>query len=254
MTRARVLASVLPVRHDGRTPDDLRPIHLDVGFLKKAAGSCLVSFGDTRVLTCVSVEERVPPFRMGKGGWLSAEYAMLPGSTEDRKKRDGVKQDGRSVEIQRLIGRALRAAVRVDSMPQLTLWVDCDVIEADGGTRCAAITGAYVSLAVALGKLHKKGTVKSIPDILTTSVSAVSVGLVGGKVCVDLNYVEDSAAEADLNVVATGEGRLVEVAGAAEKGSFDRKQLDQMIDAGLAANARLKALQDAAVKAALERA
>ena len=244
-------ASVPRVRNDGRTPSDLRPIKLDVGFIKKAPGSCLVSFGETRVITTVSVEERVPPYRMGKGGWLSAEYAMLPGSTEDRKKRDGAKPDGRSVEIQRLIGRALRAAVRVDGLPQLTLWVDCDVIEADGGTRCAAITGAYVSLAVAVNKLAKKGTIKNIGNVLLTSVSAVSVGLVGGQVCTDLNYVEDSSASADINIVATGDGNLIEVAGAAEKGSFDRKQLDQMIDAGLAANATLKRMQDDAIKAAV---
>jgi ribonuclease PH len=226
---------------------------MDVGFIKKAPGSCLVSFGDTRVLTTVSVEDRVPPYRMGKGGWLSAEYAMLPASTEDRKKRDGAKQDGRSVEIQRLIGRALRAAVRIDGLPQMTLWVDCDVIEADGGTRCAAITGAYVSLAVALHKLAKKGQVKNLANVLTTSVSAVSVGLVQGQICTDLNYLEDSSASADINIVATGQGNLIEVAGAAEKGSFDRKQLDQMIDAGLAANQALKTLQDEAIQAAVAR-
>jgi ribonuclease PH len=239
------------MRKDGRAPHDLRPIHLDVGFIKKAPGSCLVSFGDTRVLTTVSVEERVPPHRLGKGGWLSAEYAMLPASTEDRKKRDGAKQDGRSVEIQRLIGRALRAAVRIDRLPQLTLWVDCDVVEADGGTRCAAITGAYVSLGVALHRLVKQGKLKNVSPVLATSVSAVSVGIVGGQICTDLNYVEDSSASADINIVATGEGNLVEVAGAAEKGSFDRKHLEQMIDAGLAANATLKKMQEEAIAAAV---
>ncbi|MBI5494897.1 MAG: ribonuclease PH [Deltaproteobacteria bacterium] len=241
------------MRPDGRNPTDLRPIQLDVGYLKRAPGSCLVSFGDTRVLTSVTVEERVPPFRLGRGGWLSAEYGMLPGSTQDRKKRDQGKQDGRAVEIQRLIGRALRAAVRIESLPQLTLWVDCDVIEADGGTRCAAITGAYVSLAVALKRLQKKGTLKDAGAVLATSVSAISIGLVGGYLCVDLDYAEDSTAEADLNVVATGDGRLVEVAGAAEKGSFDRKQLDQMIDAGLAANVKLRALQEGAIRAAVDK-
>lgn len=228
-------------------------MQFDVGYLKRPPGSCLVSFGDTRVLTTVTVEERVPPYRLGKGGWLSAEYGMLPGSTNDRKKRDQARPDGRSVEIQRLIGRALRAAVRIDHLPQLTLWVDCDVLEADGGTRCAAISGAYVSLAVALRRLQKKGTIKDPTQVLVSSVSAVSVGLVGGKLCVDLNYPEDSAAEADLNVVATGDGRIVEVAGAAEKGSFDRQQLDAMIDLGLSANVRIKALQDAAIAAAVEK-
>ena len=215
----------------------------DVGFIKKVPGSCLVAFGDTRVLCTVCVEERVPPYRMGKGGWMSAEYAMLPGSTSDRKRRDGARPDGRSVEIQRLVGRALRSVVNVDALPAITLWADCDVIEADGGTRCASITGAYVALGVALKKLHKAGTVKDISKVLTQSVSAISVGLLSDQVLVDLNYPEDSSAQADLNVIATGQGRLVEVNGAAEKGSFERSQLDAMIDAGLAANATLAQLQ-----------
>lgn len=235
------------VRTDGRSPTDLRSITLQPGFIKKVPGSCLVAFGDTRVITTVCVEDRVPPHRNGKGGWLSAEYAMLPGSTSDRKKRDLNKADGRSVEIQRLLGRALRAVVELEALPGITLWVDCDVIEADGGTRCAAITGSYVSLAMALKRLQKNGVVKNPDRVLKDSVSAVSVGLVGGQVAVDLNYVEDSAAEADLNVVATGRGKLVEVAGAAEKGWFERSQLDAMIDAGMAANQALKALQDRAV-------
>jgi len=235
------------VRADGRSNEQLRPISFEVGFIKKVPGSCLVTFGGTRVLTTVSVEERVPPHRVGKGGWMSAEYAMLPGSTEDRKKRDQGKTDGRSVEIQRLIGRAMRACVKLEALPQLTLWVDCDVIEADGGTRCAAITGAYVSLAVALKALQKKGNVKDPSRVLVNSVSAVSIGLVDGQVVADLNYAEDSKAEADINIVATGGGQLVEIAGAAEKGAFDRKQLDAMIDLGLSANARLKILQEEAI-------
>lgn len=239
------------MRTDNRQPQDLRPVKMDVGFLKKVPGSCMISFGDTRVLTTVTVEERVPPYRVGKGGWLSAEYAMLPGSTSDRKRRETGKPDGRSVEIQRMVGRAMRAATRVDALPQITLWVDCDVIEADGGTRCAAITGAYVSLAVAVARLKKKGVIKNTANVLVTSVSAVSVGLVEGAIVTDLNYVEDSAAQADLNVVATGDGKIVEVTGAAEKGSFERAQLDLMIDAGLAANAVLKKLQDEAIAAAV---
>lgn len=241
------------MRPDARSPHDLRPVTLDVGFIKKAAGSCLVGFGDTRVLTTVSVEERVPPHRLGKGGWLSAEYAMLPGSTQDRKKRDVQKPDGRSVEIQRLLGRALRSVLVLEELPAITLWVDCDVIEADGSTRCASITGAYVSLAVCLARLTKKGVVKPSAKPLLTSVSAVSVGLIGSEVVVDLNYVEDSAADADLNVVSTGEGKIVEVSGAAEKRTFERAQLDAMLDAGIAANLKLKALQDAAIAEAVRK-
>jgi ribonuclease PH len=197
------------------------------------------------------VEDRLPPHRVGKAGWLTAEYAMLPGSTSERKKRDSGKPDGRSVEIQRLIGRALRAVVNIDALPQMALWVDCDVIEADGGTRCASITGAYVALGMALRRLELKKAIKKPQDIMKESVSAVSVGLVKGEVAVDLNYVEDSTAEADLNVITTGTGRIIEVTGAAEKGSFERRQLDAMIDAGIAANTRLRELQQAALAAAL---
>lgn len=239
------------MRSDGRTTLDLRTITFDTAFMKKHPASCLVGFGDTRVLCTVTVEDRVPPHRVGKGGWLTAEYSMLPASTQDRKKRDQGKPDGRSVEIQRLIGRALRSVVNIDALPQISLWVDCDVIEADGGTRCASITGAYVALGMALAKLEKKRTIQNARNVMKQSVSAVSVGLLNGEVIVDLNYVEDSSAEADLNVISTGEGRIVEVTGAAEKGSFERRQLDAMIDAGLAANARLKLLQEAALAKAL---
>ncbi|MEW5850003.1 MAG: ribonuclease PH [Myxococcota bacterium] len=241
------------MRPDGRSPQELRPISLDVGFIRKVPGSCLVAFGDTRVLTTVTVEDRVPPHRLGKGGWLSAEYAMLPGSTQERKRRDQGKPDGRSVEIQRLLGRALRAVTVLEELPGVTLWVDCDVVEADGGTRCAAITGAYVSLAVAVARLQKQGVIKASARPLLHSVSAVSVGLVSGGIVVDLNYVEDSAAEADLNIVSTGEGKLVEITGAAEKRTFEREQLNAMIDAGLAANQRIKALQEQAVADAIRR-
>jgi ribonuclease PH len=186
---------------------------------------------------------------MGKGGWLSAEYAMLPGSTTERKKRDTQRPDGRSVEIQRLIGRALRAVVRLEALPAVTLWVDCDVIQADGGTRTAAITGSYVALGTALRRLAQRGTVKNVQAVLPVSVSAVSVGIVNNEIMVDLDYTEDSSAAADLNVVTTGEGKVVEVTGAAEKGAFERRLLDQMIDAGFAANAKLQAFQEAALAA-----
>jgi ribonuclease PH len=227
-------------------------VALDVGFIKKAAGSCLVAFGDTRVVTTVCVEDRVPPHRAGRGAWLSAEYAMLPASTRDRKKRDGAKPDGRGVEIQRLVGRALRSVVDLDGLPPVTFWVDCDVIEADGGTRCASVTGAWVALAVAMARLGKRASFKGNPRP-TRVASAVSVGLVKGQVLVDLNYEEDSQAEVDLNVVSTDGGQLVEVSGAAEKGVFARDRLDAMLDAGLAANRRLQAMQVEAVARAAEK-
>jgi ribonuclease PH len=230
------------MRSFNRGFNDTRPVTLTPGANKHAEGSCLVQFGDTHVLCTCSVEERVPPHVFGTGsGWVTAEYGMLPRSTHERTAREAAKgkQGGRTLEIQRLIGRSLRAAVDMKTLGVRTFTLDCDVIQADGGTRTASITGAYVAFALALRKLKPKlpTTPKLVP------VAAVSVGLVKGNVSVDLDYAEDSTAEVDLNVVAMEGSRLVEVQGTAEHGHFDRKQLDAMLDAGMAAIARLHEAQ-----------
>jgi ribonuclease PH len=226
------------MRPDGRRPDQIRPIEILTGFQKHAEGSALIKQGDTWVLCAVSVEKGVPPFLLGKGtGWLTAEYGMLPRSTHTRSKRD---PGGRGKEIQRLIGRSLRAAVDLDRLGEHTLAVDCDVIQADGGTRTAAITGAWVALALALRTMK-------LPDALRPPVAAISVGIVEGEVRVDLPYAEDSRAEVDLNVVMTADGKLIEVQGTAERDPFSREQLDQMLDAAAAGIRELNTLQRAAV-------
>jgi ribonuclease PH len=223
---------------------DLRPVTLTPGITLHAEGSTQVEFGHTRVLVTCSVEDRVPPHLMGKGsGWVTAEYGMLPRSTHTRSPREAAKgkQTGRTLEIQRIIGRALRAAVDLPGLGVRTFTLDCDVLQADGGTRTAAITGAYVALALALRKLHKSGVMKTMPKLLP--LAAVSVGVVNGEVRVDLDYEEDSSADVDLNLVATGDGRIVEVQGTAEHKMFDRKTLDAMLDAGLAAIRQLTEAQ-----------
>jgi ribonuclease PH len=223
---------------------DLRPVTLTPGITLHAEGSTQVEFGHTRVLVTCSVEDRVPPHLMGKGtGWVTAEYGMLPRSTHTRTQREAAKgkQSGRTLEIQRLIGRALRASVDLSGLGVRTFTLDCDVLQADGGTRTAAITGAYVALALALRKLHKTGVMKTMPKLLP--LAAVSVGVVNGEVRVDLDYEEDSSADVDLNLVATGDGRIVEVQGTAEHKLFDRKTLDTMLDAGLAAIRQLTEAQ-----------
>jgi ribonuclease PH len=228
------------MRTYGRQLTDARPVNLTPNVNKHAEGSCLVEFGETRVICTCSVEDRVPPHIMGTGsGWVTAEYGMLPRSTNERMKRESAqgKQSGRTQEIQRLIGRSLRAASDMKGLGQRTLTFDCDVIQADGGTRTASITGAYVAMVLALQKLKAKGQLLSMPKI--SPVAAISVGIVKGSVCVDLDYVEDSTAEVDLNVVALEGGKLVEVQGTAENGSFDREQLNAMLDVGLATIARL---------------
>ena len=207
---------------------------------RHAEGSAEVRIGHTWVRVTCSVEERVPPHLVGKSsGWVTAEYGMLPRSTNTRTAREAArgKQSGRTQEIQRLIGRALRASVDLGQLGARTFTLDCDVIEADGGTRCASITAAYVALAQAVRSLHGKKSLSSLPRMVP--VAAVSVGIVKGTVVTDLDYEEDSAAEVDMNVVATGEGKLVEVQGTAEKGSFARRELDALVDAGLAGVARL---------------
>ena len=218
------------MRPDGRSPNQIRPLEIVTGFQKHAEGSALIKLGDTHVLCAASVEEGVPGFLKGKGqGWLTAEYAMLPRSTHTRSKRD---PGGRGKEIQRLIGRSLRAAVDLEHLGERTIHVDCDVLQADGGTRCASITGAWVALALAIHKLVKNGVLLNA-NALRPPVAAVSVGVVGGEVVLDLPYIEDSKADVDMNVVGDEAGKLIEVQGTAEHASFDRQQLDAMLDLAL---------------------
>jgi ribonuclease PH len=231
----------------------MRTVTFQRGFQAKPAGSCLVSFGRTRVLCAASIENEVPQYRRGKGGWLTAEYAMMPGSTAPRKKRDGIKQDGRSVEIQRLIGRALRAAVDIDKLGEVTIAVDCDVIDADGGTRTAAITGAWVAVHDALAELATRQKQKAgAAHYLLGQVAALSIGLVAGKLEVDLDYAKDSTAEVDMNLVMRcplggGPGDFVEVQGTGEHGVLPRARLDEMLTAGAAAIDEIFRLQRAAL-------
>lgn len=232
------------MRSFNRSSFETRPVVLTPHVSKHAEGSCLVEFGDTKVHCTASWEEKVPPHVFGTGaGWVTAEYGMLPRATHDRSRREASqgKQGGRTLEIQRLIGRALRASIDLKTLGPRSLTLDCDVLQADGGTRTASITGAYVALVLALRKLHGKGVINQLPRL--QHVSAISVGLVKGQVSVDLDYVEDSTAEVDLNIVALDGGKLVEVQGTAENGAFDRAQLNAMLDAGLAATEKLVQLQ-----------
>ncbi|HVI97121.1 MAG TPA: ribonuclease PH [Anaeromyxobacter sp.] len=236
------------MRTNGRGGRELRNVVLEPGVSKHAEGSCLARFGDTHVLCTASVEEKVPPHVFGTGaGWVTAEYGMLPRSTHERMAREAArgKQGGRTLEIQRLVGRALRAALDLRALGPRTITLDCDVIQADGGTRTAAITGGYVALALAVRGLQRKKVISKQP--LVRSVAAVSVGIVDGEVRLDLDYGEDSTAEVDMNVVATGDGNLVEVQGTAEGKPFPRADLDRMLEVALAGIARLKEHQDAAL-------
>lgn len=229
----------------------MRPISFQRGYVIHPAGSCLVSFGQTRVLCTASLETSLPPWRRESGlGWLSAEYSMLPGSTGTRKRRDHGKQDGRSVEIQRLIGRSLRACVDFEAMGPASVTIDCDVLQADGGTRTAAITGGYVALVDALRRLAQERGHAGPEAYLRGQLAAVSVGIVEGQVVCDLDYAHDSRAEVDMNVVALGE-RLVEVQGTGEAGTFDRAQLDQLLDSALAGIVQIQAAQREALAAPL---
>ncbi len=215
------------MRPDGRRPDQLRSLEIIPHYQKHAEGSALIKLGDTWVICAASVEETVPAWMAGKGkGWLTAEYAMLPRSTHTRSKRD---PGGRGKEIQRLIGRSLRAAIDLKALGERTINVDCDVLCADGGTRVASITGAWVALALAIGKLVETGKLKD-RSALMPPVAAVSVGVVGGEVVLDLPYIEDSKADVDMNVVGAENGNLIEVQGTAEKGTFDRAQMNAMLD------------------------
>src|SRR6266581_316833 len=220
------------MRTDGRKPDEMRPLTFRHRYTRQAPGSVLVRQGRTLVLCTCAVEPAVPAFLVGSGkGWLTAEYGMLPGSTGTRKPRDrGGKIDGRSVEIQRLIGRSLRAVVNLERLGERTLWVDCDVLEADGGTRTASINGAYVAVVDALQTLAAK--IGPLGPVVQDSVAAVSVGLLGGAELLDLEYVEDRDADVDLNLVMTGSGGFVEVQGSGEEATFTRKQLDRLVELG----------------------
>jgi ribonuclease PH len=217
-------------RRDGRRPADLRPLKLTPGFLPPAEGSVLIEMGATRVVCTATVQEGVPPFLRGQGrGWVTAEYAMLPRSSPERIERERRGPGGRTHEIQRLIGRSLRAVVDMTALGETSVLVDCDVLQADGGTRTASITGGYIALVLALERLRAAGTLRKLP--LTGSVAAVSVGIVEGKVVLDLDYSEDSRAEVDMNVVMTGAGRYVEVQGTAEGSPFTAAQLTRLLAA-----------------------
>jgi ribonuclease PH len=232
-------------RADGRRDDELRPLDLTPDFIELAHGSVLYSQGKTRVLCTAMVEERVPRWLHRSGrGWMTAEYSLLPASTGDRVEREAAKgkQGGRTVEIQRLIGRALRSVCDFEALGERTLWLDCDVLQADGGTRCAAISGAYVAASRALDRF-------GLSKALTGQIAAVSVGVVDGRPLLDLDYSEDSTAETDMNVVMTADGRLVEVQATAEREPFTRDELDLMIDLGAEGIERIMAAQDAAVAA-----
>jgi ribonuclease PH len=231
-------------RPDGRSPDQLREIRMTRGWLEHAEGSVLIEFGATRVLCAASATEEVPRWRRGSGlGWVTAEYAMLPRATNTRGDRESVKGrlGGRTQEISRLVGRSLRACVDAKAMGENTVIIDCDVLQADGGTRTAAITGGYVALADALGWLQGRKRCKGDP--LVASVAAVSVGIVDGEPRLDLGYAEDVAAQTDMNVVCTGDGRFVEVQGTAEREPFDRDLLDRLLDLAVAGCADLARLQ-----------
>jgi ribonuclease PH len=234
------------MRQDGRAVDELRPVRFQRGFIGNAEGSVLVEMGNTRVICTASVDNKVPRWMHGKGkGWVTAEYGMLPRATNTRSRREGRtgRPSGRTMEIQRLVGRALRSVVHMEGLGERTIWLDCDVIEADGGTRTASITGAFVALVEALEKLKAKGVFPELP--LYDTVSAISCGVVEGVPVLDLPYPEDSTAEVDMNFVITGRGDLVEVQGTAEGAPFTRGTLDQLLDLATGGCATLDAQQRA---------
>jgi ribonuclease PH len=233
-------------RSNDRAPDQLRPTTIEVGFVPSATGSVLISQGETRVICTASVEQSVPRWMEGRGtGWVTAEYGMLPASTGRRKQRDSTKgrPDGRTIEIQRLIGRSLRQAVDFRALGERTVWIDCDVLTADGGTRCASITGGYVALAVAL-------KAAGVEQALTASIAAISCGMVDGTPLLDLDYGEDSGAEVDANVVMTGDGGLVEVQATGERTPLQRAHLDDLLELGAKGIDELRVLQQHVIDAA----
>ncbi|RAP28854.1 Ribonuclease PH [Brevibacillus laterosporus] len=221
------------MRLDGRSSDQLRPVKITRNYIKHAEGSCLIEVGDTKVICTATLEEKVPPFmRNGGKGWITAEYSMLPRATETRNARESSrgKVGGRTMEIQRLIGRALRSVVKLEAMGERTIWLDCDVIQADGGTRTASITGAFVAMVDAMNRLVTAGTWKELP--ITDFLAATSVGVVEGKPVLDLNYKEDSSAMVDMNVIMTGAGKYVELQGTGEESPFSTEELMQLLALG----------------------
>lgn len=231
-------------RDDGRANDQIRPVKITRGYIKYAEGSCLIEVGDTRVICTASVEEKVPPFLKGSGtGWVTAEYGMIPRSCLTRNQREASKGQlgGRTMEIQRLVGRSLRSVVDLKSLGERTIWMDCDVIQADGGTRTASMTGAYVALAEAAAWLRREGLVRK--DVLLDMLAAISVGVVGGETLLDLKYSEDSCAAVDMNVAMTGAGKFVEIQGTAEGMPFSRQQFNKMLDLAEAGIKQLFAIQ-----------
>jgi ribonuclease PH len=239
-------------RSYGRSPGEPRPCAIEPGFVRTATGSALISVGETRVICTASAQESVPRWMNGQGrGWVTAEYGMLPASTGERKQRDATRgrQDGRTIEIQRLIGRSLRVVVDFEALGERTIYLDCDVLQADGGTRCASITGAYVALALACARLQAEGRLERSP--LNGSVAAISCGIIDGVALLDLDYSEDSTAEVDANVVMTGEGGLVEVQATAERTPLSRAHLDELLALAGAGIERLRADQEQVIAAAL---
>jgi ribonuclease PH len=235
-------------RSYGRGPAELRPTTIEPGFMRTATGSALISVGETRVICTASAQESVPRWMAGRGtGWVTAEYGMLPASTGERKQRDATRgrQDGRTVEIQRLIGRSLRGVIDFSALGERTIYLDCDVLQADGGTRCASITGAYVALSLACARLKAEGLLEGSP--LTGSLAAVSCGMVDGAALLDLDYSEDSTAEVDANVVMTGEGGLLEVQATAERTPLSRAHLDELLALAASGIAQLRAAQEQAL-------
>src|SRR5256714_7683511 len=242
------MSTTVPKRSYGRAPDALRPMSIQPGFVRTATGSALISMGETGVICTASVQASVPRWLAGSGrGWVTAEYGMLPASTGDRKQRDVTKgrPDGRTVEIQRLIGRSLRGVVDFKLLGERTVYVDCDVLQADGGTRCASITGAHVALSLACARLRADGRLDGTP--LTASVAAVSCGMIDGAALLDLDYSEDSTAEVDANVVMTGEGGLIEVQATAERTPLSRAHLDELLALAGAGIDQLRETQQEAI-------
>ena len=239
------MMGVINVRLDGREKNQLRPVHIETDYLKHPEGSVLITVGDTKVICTASIEDRVPPFMRGEGkGWITAEYSMLPRATGTRNIRESSKGkvSGRTMEIQRLIGRALRAVVNLEAIGERTVWIDCDVIQADGGTRTASITGAFVAMALALHRLFEEKSLATFP--IQDFLAATSVGIIEGEgVVLDLNYAEDSTAMVDMNVVMTGEGEFVELQGTGEEATFNAVQLQEMLSTAEKGLKELMAIQ-----------